>query len=64
MIIKAEFPVDDSIDGGKIFFSVNLSSETSVKFQVRSGRSQDELEKNAFVGPDGSVAGSGRFSHL
>jgi len=52
------FELKDPLSDGGIFFNAEIPPETGVAFQIRSGKTQAELEKMVFVGPDG---GSGSF---
>lgn len=38
-----------------LFFDANTPPDTSVKFQVRSGMSEAEVNRAAFTGPDGTI---------
>ena len=41
---------------GTLVFSVTTSASTTIKFQLRSGKTIDELNSRNFVGPDGSTS--------
>jgi len=41
---------------GTLVFSATTSASTTIKFQLRSGKTIDELNSRDFVGPDGSTS--------
>lgn len=46
------------ISGAKLFFDGATPPATTLRFQLRSGATREQLEQAAFVGPDGTTASS------
>jgi len=52
--LSPAFALQGAIAGGRLFFEGTLPTGSSVRFQVRSAESAEELAQASFVGPDGT----------
>ena len=50
------FPLEQPLANARLYFDARIPEGTSVSFQLRSGKTREELEKEPFSGPDGSSA--------
>ncbi len=54
--VSLSFSAEQPIAGARLFYDGVTPPQTSLRFQVRSGLTQDQVSERPFVGPDGTTA--------
>jgi len=53
--LSQKYELQEPIHGGCLFFEGATPGQTSLRFQLRSALTDNQLEQKSFVGPDGTV---------